>query len=314
MKKNLILLVVSILCSIYSYGQASDLNGIAVSPYVSPDCGVPQSAETVLETKLRNLIGAAQMIADPNQRFILTAHVVPLTEDVTPTTPAKYVYTLNINLYFGDGINGKLFSSYSLESKGVGNSKAKAYLAALKAVNPNDPELKAMLKEAQLKVVEYYISQGPSIIKQAQAAAKSQNYEEAFFLLDQIPSACPDLYAQANDIKMQVYHSMISEDGTRDLAEATAIWNAAQDREAADRAGAILARINPQSPAFKEAQALHSKIAARVKAIDDREWNLILQKEKDETAVKKAQLQATKEIALARAKNQPKTIYRINWW
>lgn len=314
MKKNILFLLFAVLFSLNANAQSSDLKGISVSPYVAPDSGVPTSAENVLESKLRNLISASGMISDPNQRFILTAHVVPLTEDVTPTTPAKYVYTLSVTLYFGDGVNGKLFASSNFETKGVGDSKSKAYLSALRALNANDPKLKDMLKQAQVKVVEYYLSQGPSILKQAEAAAKTQNYDEAFFLLEQIPSACPDLYAKAADLKMKLYHNYISEEGSRDIAEATAIWNAGQDREAADKAGAILARINPQSPAFKEAQALHNKIAARIKVTEDREWNLTLQKQKDETAVRKAQLQASKELALAHAKNQPKTVYYVRWW
>ncbi|MDE6535127.1 MAG: hypothetical protein K2K82_03855 [Muribaculaceae bacterium] len=313
MKKLLLVLCIAASAAI-GRGQAYDTKAIAASPYIAENSGVPASAENVLETKLRNLINSSGMVSDPNQRFILTAKVNPLTEDVTPTTPPKYVYTLSLNLYFGDGISGKLFSSSSFETKGVGNTKEKAYLAAIRALSPNDPALKTMLNEAQENVIEYYLSQGPSIIKQAEAAMKTQNYDEAFFLLDQIPSACPALFAQANNLKMKVYETLITEEGNRELAEARAIWNAGQDREAADRAGEILARINPQSHAYKEAQALHSQIAARVKAIDNREWNLTLQKQKDDTAVKKASLQAAKEIAVAQAKNQPKTVYRVYWW
>lgn len=313
MKKLFLILLIAMSAGSV-FGQARNMNGITVSPYVAENSGVPVSAEATLHNKLANLINASGMISDPNQRFVLTAQVNPLTEDVTPTTPPKFVYTLNVSLYFGDGVSGKLFSSASFETKGVGNSKEKAYLAALKALSPNDPALKAMLREGQGKVMEYYLSQGPSILKQAETALKSQNYDEAFFLLEQIPSACPDLFAQASDMKMKAYQMLITEEGNRELAEARAIWNAGQDREAADRAGAILAGINPQSPAYKEAQALHNQIAAKVKAIDNREWNLTLQKQKDETAVRKASLQAAKEIAVAQAKNQPKTVYRVYWW
>lgn len=312
--KRIYLLLLLAFSVINALAQSAANNGIAVSPYVASDSGVPNSAEAVLENKLRNLITGSGMIADANQRFILTAQVTPLSEDVTDTAPVKYVYTLSVNLYFGDGISGKLFTSANFETKGVGNSKSKAYLAALKSLSPGDSNLKSMLKDAQAKVIDYYTSQGPSLLSQAQAAANMQNYDEAFFLLDQIPSACPDLFEKANEMKMQIYHTAIAEDGERELAQARAIWNAGQDRDAADRAGQILAKINPQSPAFKEAQALHNQISSRIKAIDDREWNFELQKQKDETSVRREQLRAVKDIAVAKAKNQPKTIYHIRWW
>lgn len=312
MKKICLLLLLTL--SVNALAQFEGNNSIAVSPYVAPDSGVPNSAEAVLETKLRNLITGSGMIADSNQRFIITAQVTPLTEDVTETAPVKYVYTLSVNLYFGDGISGKLFTSANFETKGVGNSKSKAYLAALKSLSSNDPGLKRMLQEAQTKVIDYYISQGPSLLSQAQAEAKMQNYEEALFLLDQIPSACKDLYEKANEMKIQIYHTSIAEDGKRELAQAKAIWNAGQDRAAADRAGQILAKINPQSPAYKDAQVLHNQISSRIKTIDDREWNFVLKKQKDETSIRREQFRTVKEIAVARAKNQPKTIYHIRWW
>lgn len=313
MRKYICLLILVII-TIKVWGQATDVNAVAVSPYVAPNCGIPPSAETVLESKLTNLILASGMISDPNQRFILTAQVTTLTEDVTATAPVQYVYTLSVNLYFGDGIDGKLFASSNFETKGVGVSKEKAYLAALKALSPNDPKLKAMLKDAQEKVVEYYDSQGPSILRQAEEATNKQNYDEAFYLLNQIPSTCPDLFAEANDMKIKVYNASVSEEGERLLAEARDIWNNGQNKEAADRAGAILASIDPQSSAYKEAQTLHSQIAAKMKSIDDSEWNVTLQQPKDDKSVRKAQLKTAKEIAVARAKNQPKAVYRSHWW
>ena len=314
MKKVLLLIGIFALLNNFAHAQQADMNAIALTPYVADNSGVPPASTKALETKLTNLITAAGMKASPNQRFILTGHVVVLTEDVTPTAPPQYVYTLGINLYMGDGMTGNLYSSADFEAKGVGNTKDKAYLMALKNLNPRDPRLKAMLQEGEQKIIDYYLSQGPSIISSAQALANNQEYDQALYVLDQIPSACPDLYAKANEVKMQIYNKQIAEDGASALAEARSIWSAGQDRAAADRAGAILATINPQSPAYKEAQTLSTQIAAKIKAMDDREWNFKLQQQKDETALKKQALQAARDVAVERARNQPKTIYKIYWW
>lgn len=312
--KKLFLILCLLIQSGMGWCQQIDSNGISVTPYVAENSGIPASAYTVLETKLTNIITSAGMHASPNQAFILTAHIVVLSEDVTATTPPQYAYTLGINLYFGDGMNGNLYSSADFEAKGVGTSKAKAYLMALKNLNPKDPKLKAMLKEGENRVIDYYLSQGPSIIREAQTLANNQQYDQAFYVLDQIPSACPALYAQATALKMDIYNKIISEEGASALAEARAVWNAGQDRVAADKAGRILAKINPQSPAYREAQMLASQIAERVNALDNREWNFTLQQQRDETEVRKETLRAAKEVAIAQAKNQPKTVYRIYWW
>ena len=314
MKKFLYTLLFLPLLSFVANGQQTDLNAISVTPYVAPNSGVPKNATKVLETKLTNLISSSGMKSSPNQRFILTAHVTILTEDVTPTAPPQYAYTLSMNLYFGDGVTGNLYSSMDFEAKGVGTSKDKAYLMALKSLNPKDPQLKAMLKEGEQKAIEYYLSQGPLILKDAEMYASNQDYGQALLVLDQIPSACPDLYAQANQMKMDIYNKQISEEGAMALAEARSIWNAGQDRVAADRAGRVLAKINPQSPAYKEAQALANQISDKIKAMDNREWNFKLQQQKDETDVKKQMLKAARDVAMEQARNQPQTIYKIYWW
>lgn len=293
---------------------AQDTDKIDVSAYVAPNSGVPQASAKVLEGKLNNIITAAGFGATVNQRFILTSRVNILTEDVTPTTPPMYAYTLSFDLYLGDGETGTLFTSTQVEAKGVGPTKDKAYLQALKALNPRDPGMKQFLADGKQKIVDYYLKNGPSIIQHAQMLAKNQNFDEAIYELSTIPAACGALYEQANGLMQKIYTEQITQQGNADLAEARAIWSAGMDRDAADKAGAILARINPQSPAYASAQALSKEISARVKAIDQREWNLTLQKQKDETAVRKAQLQATRDVAMAYAKNQPKIVYRIHWW
>ena len=293
---------------------ASDADKIEVSAYVAPNSGVPKASEKVLEGKLNNIITSAGFGATANQRFILTTKVNIITEDVTPTTPPMYAYTLSFDLYLGDGETGALFTSTQVEAKGVGNTKDKAYMQALKAINPRDPGMKQFLEEGKLKIIDYYEKNGSSIIKHAQTLANNQDFDGAIYELSTIPSACTALYEQANSLIQKYYAEQITQQGNADLAEAQAIWSAGMDRDAADRAGAVLAKINPQSPAYVKAQSLSKEIAARVKAIDQREWNLTLQKQKDETEVKKAQLQAARDVAVAYAKNQPKVVYRIHWW
>lgn len=313
MKKTFLSIVLLLCGALNTYAQ--DENKVSLSSYVVENCGVPASNRDVLEAKLKNLITASGFGAELNQRFILTARVNVLNEEIlTATTPAMYAYTLSYDLYIGDGMEGTLFASTQIEAKGAGKSKDKAYAQALKALKTNSPELKAFVEEGKRKIVDYYNQQGQAIIQKAQMLANNQNFDEALWLLSSIPSACTALYAQANEAMVQIYSKQIAQEGASMLAEARAIWNAGQNREAADKAGALLAQINPQSPAFTEAQSLHNQIAARVKALDAREWAFMLQKQKDATDIRKAEIKSARDVAVAWAQNQPKTIYKIYWW
>lgn len=314
MKKTLICTLLLFMSAWITKAFATEQIPIAVSAYVAPNSGVPKSAEKVLEAKLKNLISAAGLASSSNTRFILTAHVTTLTEDVTATAPPQYAYTLSFNLFFGDGLSGNLYSSADFETKGVGTSKEKAYQMALKALNPRDPEFKKMILDGENKVIEYYNANGNAIIQEAQTLANNQQYDDAMWVLDEIPSVCPELYQRANELKMSLYQKLIAEEGARALAEARAIWNAGQDRQAADRAGAVLATINPQSPAYAEAVALSNQISARIKTLDEREWNYKLQEQKNEAEIQKSQIKAIRDIAVAKAQNQPKTVYKFYWW
>lgn len=293
---------------------AQESQKVAVSAYVAENCGVPLNSQMVLQNKLTQLISGCGFSNELNSRFILTAKVDILTEDVTATTPALYAYTLSYNFYIGDGVTGTLFASTNVEAKGAGKSKDKAYMQALKAVSPRDPALRGFIQEGKQKIIEYYRLNGPSIIKRAQTLAQNQQYDEAMWELSLIPEACTDLYNQANDLMVSIYQEQITQEGQSMLAEARSVWAAGQDREAADKAGAILARINPQSPAYKDAQVLSSQIASRVKALDSREWAFKLQQQRDYTDIRKAEVQAARDIAVTWAQNQPKTVYKIYWW
>lgn len=311
MKKLLLALMVAL--SALS-AAAAEADKIDISPYVAPNCGVPQASWKVLESKLNRILTASGFVAEGHQRFILTANVNILTEDVTDTAPPKFAYTLSFDLYIGDGMSGTLYASTQIEAKGVGNTKDKAYMQALKGVNPRSPQLKEFVEVGKQKIVDYYNMHGEEILKRAQALANNQDYDAAMWELSCIPEACGSFYSRACDMMVSIYNKQIAEEGSSMLAEARAIWNAGQDREAADKAGAILASINPKSPAFAAAQQLHSQIAARIKTIDDREWRYTMQEQSNEHDLAKAQVLAARDVAVAYASHQPVYNYVVHWW
>lgn len=225
-----------------------------------------------------------------------------------------YAYTLQFDLFIGDGMTGTLFASTQVEAKGVGNTKDKAYLQALKALNPRSPALKQFVIEGKEKIIDYYDKNGEAIIQRAESLAQSQKYDEALFELSAIPVECTALYQRACTLMQDFYTKQINEEGAQLLAQARAEWNAGQDREAADRAGAILGGINPQSSAYAAAQQLHNEISARIRQLDAREWAFKMQEQKNAQDLAMAEINAARDVAVAYAKNQPTPVYNIYWW
>ncbi|MCL4857242.1 MAG: hypothetical protein KJZ55_08245, partial [Flavobacteriales bacterium] len=217
-----------------------------------------------------------------------------------------------VNLYIGDGFDGTLFASTSIQVKGVGQNETKAYMQALNNIKPENPELAAFVQKGKEKIVEYYNSKCDFIIKEANTLASQNKYEEAIFLLTSVPDACAQCYDKAIAAIGPMYQKMIDRDCKLKLAEASNIWSANQSMDAADQAGAILSSIEPQSSCYGEVKALNAKIAARVKEIDAREWKYILKDQEQKSEM----IKAYRDVGVAYGNGQPKSItYNVRgWW
>ncbi len=299
--------------SLAAYAQ--NTQQINVSPYIDETSEIPASVEKVVYGKLGSIITSCGFGNVANQRFVLVPKASVVTEDVTETAPTMYAYTLNINLCIGDGVTGTLFSSKNVQVKGVGTSKGKAYMQAFNTLNGRDAELKAFVEKAKEKILQYYQLNGASILQHAKTLAGKQEFDAAIDELSSIPSACGPLYTQANQLMLSFYNKMLAQEGDKMLAQATAIWNASQDADAAERAGELLSQINPQSPAYAKAKVLFASIKKRISALDAREWKYKLQEQRNEHALNQARIAAARAIGTAWAKNRPRIVYHVhNWW
>lgn len=299
--------------SLAAYAQ--NTQQINLSPYIDETSEIPASVEKVVYGKLGSIITSCGFGNVANQRFVLVPKASVVTEDVTETAPTMYAYTLNINLCIGDGVTGTLFSSKNVQVKGVGTSKSKAYMQAFNTLNGRDAELKAFVEKAKEKILQYYQLNGASILQHAKTLAGKQEFDAAIDELSSIPSACGPLYTQANQLMLSFYNKMLAQEGDKMLAQATAIWNASQDADAAERAGELLSQINPQSPAYAKAKVLFASIKKRISALDAREWKYKLQEQRNELALNQARIAAARAIGTAWAKNRPRIVYHVhNWW
>ncbi len=290
--------------------KASD--GISLAAYVPQQVeGIPASAKKMLLNRLTQIItknGISNNVY--NSRFVLAPNIAVLSKDITATAPPKTALNLNVTLYIGDGISGTLFASQSIELKGVGTNENKAYISAIKRLSPKNPEVLEFVAKGKEKIIEYYNNNCDQIIKKASALEAQNEFEEALVTLTNVPEASTCF----NKVKAKIgvlYKKSIDRDCKQRLAEASAIWAANQDINAANEAGSILAGVEPQGACYGQVKALYAKIAARVKDLSDRDWKYKLKV----LDLKKTAIRAARDVGVAYGKNQPKSVtYNVRGW
>lgn len=287
-------------------------DGISLAAYVPAQVeGIPASAKKMLLNRLTQIItknGISNNVY--NSRFVLAPNIDVVSKDITPTAPPKTALNLNVTLYIGDGISGTLFASQSIELKGVGTNENKAYIAAIKRLSPKNADVLAFVETGKEKIIEYYNNNCSNIIKQASALEAQNQFEEALILLTNVPEASTCF----NKVKAKIgalYKKAIDRDCKQKLAEASAIWAANQDIDAANEAGAILSTVEPQGSCYGQVKSLYAKIAARVKDLSDRDWKYQLKV----LDLKKSAIKAARDVGVAYGKNQPKSVtYNVRGW
>jgi hypothetical protein len=264
-------------CGIYcTYAQqaASDNSkkNLALSVWVSDNINeLTPEAQNNLQNKLTQIASKQGIAANPgHSRFILTANVVVQEKYITATAPPKHAYKLDVTLYVGDGVEGKVFASHTSSVSGIGDNETKAYMNALKNIKVLDPAYKKLMDLGAAKIVDYFNVQCDFIIKEAQTLAGAQKYEEALWKLTSVPDVCADCWNKVMSEADAVYQQKIDRECKPTLAEATNVWNAGQNLETAEKAGALLVNIDPASSCFTQALALSEQIAKRIKELDER--------------------------------------------
>ncbi len=293
-------------------GKLDDLGRVSIGAYVSPQVeGLPSSAKRMLLNKMnqitsKNGVGGSRF----STQFILSPNVTVLTKDLTATAPPMTALTLEFTLYIGDGREGTVFANTSIEAKGVGTNETKAYISAIKRLNPGNPEIKAFVEEGKEKIIEYYNSKCDFIIKDAQTLASQNKYDEAIYKLTSVPDVCKECYDKCMDAIAPMYQEKIDRECEMKYTQAQGIWNAAQNMDAAEEAGALLASIEPEAACFSKVSGLMKKIEKKVKEIDTREWKYILKDQAQESE----RIEAYRAVGVAYGNHQPQNVTYKSFW
>ena len=317
MKSIILSILIAVGCNIYAQntaGKSDDMARITLATFVPQQIDqMPEAARSSLANKLSQIVTQNGLGGKAsNERFIITANINIISKDLTPTAPPMQAFTLDVTLYIGDGIDGTKFASISTTVKGVGENETKAYISALKNLKTTDPNYQAFIEKGKTKIVEYYNSKCDFIVKEAQTLASQNKYEEAIYKLTSVPEVCKTCYDKCMDAVAPIYKLQIDRQCKLKLAEASNLWAANLTVDAGNTAGEILSSIDPSAACFAEVKTLSSKIAARVKELDAREWNYTLKEQAQESE----RIKAYRDVGVAYGNGQPKSVtYNvIGWW
>ncbi|MEG1622667.1 MAG: hypothetical protein RR330_04770 [Alistipes sp.] len=316
MKKTLILLwSLAALVSATNLSAQSTNKNVPLSIFVPEQAEyVPAVAKQAMDGKLRQIVNMNGMGAtDDAGQFLVTCAIAVTDKQITSGAPMKIAQKMDVTFYVGDSFGQKVFGTTTISVRGVGDNENKAYISALKQIVPTQPVLKAFIQDANTKIITYYNEQADNIIQKAKTLALAKQYEAAFFQLSQIPEACEAAYAKVLLVANDIFQKYINDQALANLAKAKSIWNAGQNREAAEAAGAYLCLILPDATCYPQAEALAQEIKTKIKGDLDFEramYKIQLEWEHQENTAK---IKAWRDVGVAYGNNQKAVTYNPVW-
>lgn len=290
--------------------SASDIDGqrIVLTAYIPDNPALPTAGNTLLAARMDQILTRHGLGGtSSSSQFVLVARPLVLDKQITGTAPPRHVYSLQISFFVGDGVGGILFSSTSLALKGVGDTEEKAYLAALRNLNPQDERFNQLLELGKEKIIAHYEAQCPFILKKAQSLAARQEYDAALALLSEVPTVSSACFDSAQQISVRVFNAKWERECQQHITAAKALiaegnW---------DEAARPLIWCTPDMSCYPEVDKILKEISAHSQFLE--KWQR--DKVAKEFDLERARVQAIRDIGVAYGQNQPRQIiYHVDSW
>jgi hypothetical protein len=312
MKKIIKLFILIVIATNAKAQVLEDFGRVVLNTYLPEKLDLPAEAKNLLATKLSQItitngIGGSQV----NPRFIITANINVGTKDVIAGPPQLIAQNLDITLFIGDALSNTIFANTTLSLKGVGTNENKAFIDALKMINPKNKEITSFLEEGKNKIINYYISQCDFILKDADALTKQYKFSEAILLLMTVPAVSKDCHFKAKDLASIIFNQKIDSDCSEKLKEAKLIWASAPNEIGATKIADILTKVIPSTNCRNEIAKLSEEIKKHFYAEKQKKYNLEMLQMQKSYATEQRRLEAIKEIAIAQT--QTITYNNIYW-
>ena len=286
----------------------------------------------MLKTKITQMASKNGMGGSESfPRFVMSADIDILTQDITPTAPPKTALTLGVTLYIGDGIEGTVFATEYIELKGIGNNETKAYIQSFRALSPRNKKFNEFIETGKKKIIEYYNSRCDFILKEANTLADQKDFDKSITKLIEVPEVCKDCYDKAMDLSTTIFKRKMENECQENMSKSNSLI--AQDKW--EEAANPIAGYTPDMACYPDVKSLFTKIGDqevvaetnRLDANSQRginELNSETQRkinsldaesrrkvQEEMVNVEKRRIEAFRQIGVAAAENQPRIKYKL---
>lgn len=279
------------------------------------DYEVPEKLDTQVRTKLQRALTKYGISSEPGiSRFAMVPSIAIINEQTTSTVPVFCDMEFDFVISLEDAYSGNVFATFSKTIKSRGTNKTNAIAKGVSSLRLDTPEFAQFCEDARNKILDYYESQIGAISAKAKQAAAQQDFEEAVFILAEVPEECPSFNSQILPLIAQYYEREKDLFGEKVLAEARAAWAAEPNERGAAKVAEIMANMPPSCSSSAAARQFVSQITSKVEAIEKWERNYLDREQAFRHDERKATIAAARDVAVAYANNQPKYITKVYLW
>jgi hypothetical protein len=339
MKKLYLLLIIGIVSNqLFAQTNVKDFGRIVLATYVPENNSLPEESRQFLLSRINQLVSTFGIGSiDTDSRFVIVTKINLIRKDIIAGPPQRIGQLVEFMLLVADTGTQSIFSSITIQSKGVGLNENQAMIDAIKRIEISNPKVKSILEEGKNKIISYYSSNCDIILKTATADAKTGKYDKAIYDLSQVPEICQTCYNKSLDTLNSIYQRKIDEEGKMIVFKANTLWAANLNAKAAEQVGDLIKMINPSSSAQKDVLNLVKKIETKLNNDEQETWKFKLKQYEDQIFLKKESMRIAfeksnrdamisennanrnfeldririssyREVAMSYAKNQPKQI------
>jgi hypothetical protein len=298
----------------YNNINAQEINSnLVLKPFIiESSLKLSDNNKENLENKLTTILEKNNYLSGGNTRFLFAVKINLTDKQITSTIPSQIILKANMNLFVGDGIDGIKYNNISLNLRGVGGNEEKAIQDLLKNIDVNNKLFHDFISKSNENLLNYYNINCEYLIKKTQSLIDQNKFEEAIFILAQVPENCKDCYNQSSELTKTFYNKKIDYEGSILLNQATNVWISNPQKKTAKEALTILNKINIYSQAYKDALELQKKISNKITDLDLKEWNFKLKISQENYDLSSESIRASKDILIQYAQRKPNFIYNYN--
>ncbi|MFM7721248.1 MAG: hypothetical protein ACKO52_08915 [Sediminibacterium sp.] len=240
-----------------SLSKSDDIARIVLNTYVPADANIKPAAQKLFESKLNAIVAANGMGGSgASQRFLISGQINELSKNIIVGPPDQIILELEVNLIIGDGIDGTIFATEAINIKAIGDNETKAYIDALKKIKTADKNILAFVEKGKSKIIEYYNSKCDFILKQASSLSDQKSYDNALYVLSEVPEVCKTCYDGAMELAVKVYKAKVENECQLNITKAKAFI--AQDNW--DEAAKSVSNYTPDMSCYSEIKGILQSI------------------------------------------------------